>query len=86
MLHHLKSLVQEYLAGEAEDRAFALSRRETIRTPTGRYRRVLHTANWTPLEPALLENKFYAWGVGPVLELDISPRPGRAVLRRVSRR
>ena len=75
---------EEYLDGEAEDRAFVLSRRESLQTPTGFHRRVLHTANWTPLQPRLLENKLYARGVGPVLELDLSPQPSRAVLVGVS--
>lgn len=74
-----------YLDGEAEDRAFSLSRREDVAVPSGFHRDVLHTANRTPLTPWLLENKFYARGLGPVLELDLSPEPGRAVLVRVSR-
>ena len=73
---------EEHLARAAEDRAYALSRRESLATPTGFHRRVLHTANWTPLEPRLLENKLYARGVGPVLELDLSPTPSRTVLVR----
>ncbi len=77
---------EEYLAGEAEDRARILSTRETIRTPTGLHRGVVQTANTTPLEPDLLENKFYARGIGPVLELDLSPELGRAVLVRVTHR
>jgi hypothetical protein len=74
---------EEFLAGEAEDRAEVLSTRESLRTPTGFHEHVVHTANTTPLEPAILENKFYARGVGPVLELDLSPEFGRAVLVRV---
>jgi hypothetical protein len=75
---------EEFLPGEAEDRAEILSTRESLRTPTGFYSRVLHTANTTALEPDVLENKFYARGVGPVLELDLSPEFGRAVLVRVT--
>ena len=75
---------EEYLEGEAEDRARILSTQETLRTPTGVHRRVVQTANTTPLEPRLLENKFYARGVGPVLELDLSPELGRAVLVEVT--
>ena len=46
----------------------------------------MQTANTTPLEPRLLENKLYARGVGPVLELDLSPELGRAVLVGVTHR
>jgi hypothetical protein len=77
---------EEYLAGEAEDRAVILARREALKVPTGFYRRVLHTSNATPLEPHILENKFYARGVGPVVEVDVSPRFSRAVLVSVTRR
>jgi hypothetical protein len=71
---------EEYLAGEAEDQALVLALSETVTTRTGLYRRVLHTANWTPVEPAVLENKLYARGVGPVIEIDLSPDPSRADL------
>jgi len=77
---------EEHFAGEAEDRAVILARREHLKVPTGFYRRVLHTSNSTPLEPTALENKFYARGVGPVVELDISPQFSRAVLVSVTRR
>jgi len=76
---------EEYLKGEAEDQALVLSRQESIKTPTGFHRRVLHTANSTPLEPDILENKFYARGVGPVLEIDVSPTWARAELVKVIR-
>jgi hypothetical protein len=77
---------EEYLDGVAQDRALVLSRQESLETPTGFHRHVLHTANSTPLEPAVLENKFYARGVGPVLEIDVSPTWARAVLVSVTRR
>ncbi len=77
---------EEYRAGEAEDRARILSTSETLRTPTGLHRDAVQTANTTPLEPDVLENKFYARGVGPVLELDLSPELGSAVLVRVTHR
>ncbi|WP_148613245.1 hypothetical protein [Nocardioides rubriscoriae] len=75
---------EEYRAGVAEDRARILSTHEVLRTPTGLHRGVVQTANTSPLEPDVLENKFYARGVGPVLELDLSPELGRAVLVRVT--
>ncbi|MEO7350471.1 MAG: hypothetical protein ABIR34_07620 [Marmoricola sp.] len=77
---------EEYLKGEAQDRGLVLSRREAMKTPTGFHRHVLHTANSTPLEPAVLENKFYARGIGPVLEIDVSPTWSRAELVKVARR
>ncbi len=77
---------EEYRRGVAEDRALVLARSEAAQVPAGLFRRLLHTANTTPLEPTLLENKFYARGVGPVLEVDLSPSFSRAVLVRVEHR
>ncbi len=77
---------EEYFEGEAEDQARILSTQETLRTPTGLHRAVVQTANTSPVEPNVLENKFYARGLGPVLELDLSPALGRAELVRVTHR
>ena len=76
---------EEYRSGEAEDRAVVLALSEAVTVPAGSFRRLLHTANTTPLEPTLLENKFYARGVGPVLEVDLSPSFSSAVLVRLER-
>jgi hypothetical protein len=40
------------------------------------------TKDINPLEPRVLEHKFYAKGVGPVLTLDISGAAGREELLR----
>ncbi|MBA2418465.1 MAG: hypothetical protein ACR2FL_08850 [Nocardioidaceae bacterium] len=76
---------EEFKRGEAEDRARILSTKASIKAPTGFYHRMLNTANITPLEPKILEHKFYARHVGPVLELGISPKPSRAVLVKMTR-
>jgi hypothetical protein len=57
---------QEYLAGHAEDRARVLSRHGRVQVPAGSYRHVVVTEETTPLEPALVERKSYASGVGLV--------------------
>lgn len=71
---------QEYDAGNAEDNGAVLSLRETIKLPIGRYTDVLTTGDYSTLEPNVTEHKFYARGIGPVLEAGISPHPARAVL------
>ena len=63
---------QEYYAGQAEDGGTVLSVDELVEVPFGAFRDVLMTKDFTPLEPHLLEHKFYAKGVGPVLTLTIS--------------
>jgi hypothetical protein len=63
---------QEYYKGEAEDAANVLSVDERAEVPFGRFDRVLMTKDHTPLDPSLLEHKFYAKGVGPVLVVAVS--------------
>jgi hypothetical protein len=63
---------QEYYEGEAEDAGKILSLDEWVDVPAGKYRPVLMTKDWTPLEPDMLEHKFYAQGVGPVLTLSVA--------------
>jgi hypothetical protein len=76
---------QEYLAGHAEDAGFVLSTDEQVQVPTGLYEGTLMTRDTTPLEPDLVELKFYAPGVGPVMEVPISGESGRSVLVETTR-
>jgi uncharacterized protein YuzE len=62
---------QEYYPGEAEDMAQTLSLTERIEVPTGAYDQVLMTKELTPLEPGVLEQKYYAAGVGLILVVHI---------------
>jgi hypothetical protein len=71
---------QEYSAGEAEDKGRVLSVDEKAQVPAGYYPRTVMTKDFTRLEPKLLEHKFYARGVGPVLTLAISGGAGREEL------
>ncbi|MEU6134060.1 hypothetical protein [Nocardioides sp. NPDC047086] len=61
---------QEFYEGHAEDRGeiLATGRRATV--PAGDYRDLLMTADTTPLEPDVLEHKYYARGIGLVLTID----------------
>ena len=63
---------QEYYAGEAEDAGEILSLDEQVEVPFGAFEDVLQTKDWTPLDPKLLENKFYARGIGPVAARTVS--------------
>ena len=71
---------QEYLKGEAEDEGFVLSTDEQVQVPTGTYKGALLTRDTTALEPDLVELKWYARGVGPVLELTPSGEQSREQL------
>ncbi len=63
---------QEYYEGEAEDAGEILSLEEWVEVQAGSYRDVLLTKDFTPLEPDVLEYKFYAQGIGPILVLQVS--------------
>jgi hypothetical protein len=72
---------QEYYRGEAEDMAQVMQRDASVNGPEGSFDHVLVTEDWTPLEPKVRENKFYARGVGVVLER--RTKGGSEVLRLV---
>jgi hypothetical protein len=65
---------QEYYRGHAEDKAQVLSLKEQVEVPFGHFRpgRVLMTRDLNPLKPKILEYKFFARGVGPVLAVGVS--------------
>jgi hypothetical protein len=63
---------QEYYKGEAEDagEVLSLDARETV--PYGSFDGLLKTKDYSPLEPKVVEHKFYAKGVGPILAITVS--------------
>jgi hypothetical protein len=73
---------QEYYKGEAEDAAQVLSVDQQAKVPFGAFDNVLQTKDFTPLQPELLEHKFYAKGVGPVLAMDVRGGQSREELVR----
>jgi hypothetical protein len=75
---------QEYYEGQAEDLGRVIALDESVSVPYDSFSDVLVTEDWTSLEPKVLENKFYARGVGPVLERKV--KGGEEVLRLVALR
>ena len=71
---------QEYYEGQAEDAAQVLSVDKQAKVPFGSFQDLLLTKDFTPLQPELLEHKYYAQGVGPVLALDVKGGQSREVL------
>jgi len=61
---------QEFYEGEAEDNGEVLALGQQVAVPAGAYDDLVKTADTTPLEPDVLEHKFYARGVGLVLTID----------------
>jgi hypothetical protein len=76
---------QEYYKGEAEDAAQVLSVDQQAKVPFGAFTDVLQTKDFTPLQPELLEHKYYAQGVGPVLVIGVKGGAAREELLRFER-
>jgi hypothetical protein len=76
---------QEYSAGEAEDRAKVLSLDAPASVPKGQLTGALETEDTTPLEPNVVEHKFYVRDIGPVLAVQVKGESGREELVRLSR-
>lgn len=71
---------QEYYAGEAEDVAEVLEVGVTHEIGMGTYEDVLVTEDWNPLEPDVVENKYYAPGIGLIAEVHTAGDEGRTEL------
>lgn len=71
---------QEYYKGHAEDNGEVMRTTEMVDVPFGHYEDVLTTRDTSAIEPGVVEYKFYARGVGPVMTLDIAGGAGREVL------
>ena len=61
---------QEFAIAEAEDAASIASLGESVCVPYGSFTNCLRTEEFTPISPEVLEYKYYAQGVGLVLEVD----------------
>jgi hypothetical protein len=80
---------QELYRGHAEDRFQVVSRNARVAVPYGTFAHALRTEEWTPLEPGVLDAKYYVRGIGQVAErtlrggseravlVDVTPAPGR---------
>ena len=71
---------QEYLKGEAEDHFQVVSLNERVSVPYRSFRHTILTNEWTPLEPGVIDHKFYARGIGTVLEQTVKGGNERNVL------
>jgi hypothetical protein len=76
---------QEYRAGVAEDQAEILSLTEQREVPAGTFTDLVQTEDTTPLEPGLVERKYYAKGLGVVFEETVTGGSERVELLEVTR-
>jgi hypothetical protein len=71
---------QEYYKGKAEDKAEVISLGESVTVRNGSYKNCLKTKDLTPLKPEDVENKYYAPGVGVILEVMVNNSSDRVEL------
>lgn len=62
---------QEVAKGVAEDMATVLSLNEKICVPYSCFTHVLKTKEFTPLEPDVVSNKYYAQNIGDIKEISV---------------
>ena len=62
---------QEVAKGVAEDKATVLSLNDKVCVPYGCFTHVLKTKEFTPLEPGIAENKFYAQNIGNIKAVSV---------------
>lgn len=76
----------EFEAGNAEDFFRVESLRASVSVPAASSKHALRTREWTPLEPGVLDKKYYVRGIGSVLELTVKGGNERFELVAVERR
>jgi hypothetical protein len=62
---------QEFSPGEAEDHFKVLDLSAGVSVPFVSSQQALRTREWTPLEPAVVDNKYYVRGIGTVSEVSV---------------
>jgi hypothetical protein len=68
---------QEFYRGHAEDMGEVVRTGASASVPFRSLDGLLVTRDWTPLEPKVVEEKFYARGIGLVLEATVRGGSGR---------
>jgi hypothetical protein len=66
-----QSYRQEYRKGSAEDMAKVLKLNGSVTVPYGSFNHSLVSKEWSPLEPSVVEHKYYAAGVGDIKEVTV---------------
>jgi hypothetical protein len=80
-----QSFRQEFFRGHAEDHFRVVRLAANVRVPFGRSSRALLTEEWTPLEPGVLDHKYYLRGIGNVAERTVKGPKERLDLVKVTR-
>jgi hypothetical protein len=76
---------QEYYRGHAEDHFQVVSLRAKASAPYITTKKALLTKEWTPLEPGVIDHKYYVRGIGTVLERTVKGGTERNALVSVTK-
>jgi hypothetical protein len=66
-----RALTQEYYAGHAEDHFKVIDLAAPVTVPFGSFHDALLTEEWTPLEPDVLDHKYYVRDIGEIREVAV---------------
>ena len=75
---------QEFSKGVAEDKGSVLSSNEKVSVPYGSFSNVLKTKDFSPLEPKIVENKYYAQNIGEIKALNVKGEPEEEILVQIN--
>ena len=70
----------EYAEGIAQDLGRDVRDNDCVLVPFGKYSNLLVVEEWSPLEPDAIELKYYAQGIGTVMEETVRGELGTAEL------
>jgi len=79
------TFLQEFYKGHAEDHFQVLDLAASITVPFGSFKGALLTKEWTPLEPSVLDHKYFVRGLGEVKEVAVKGPLERLELVKVVR-
>ncbi|WP_132198504.1 hypothetical protein [Actinomadura darangshiensis] len=71
---------QEYFKGQAEDHYKVIGVDAKVQVPYRSFEHALETNEWTPLEPGVIDAKYYVKGLGTVKEITVKGGDERNVL------
>jgi hypothetical protein len=74
---------QEFYPGHAQDMAWIVDLSQSVKVPYKSFDHVLETLEWSPLEPDVIEKKYYVSGIGLVYSTSAAGEVENAKLVRV---
>ena len=75
---------QEFAKGSAEDKGSILSLNEKLCVPYRCFSNVLKTKDFSPLEPDIVENKYYAQNIGEIKAISVKGESDAETLKQIN--